>query len=1035
MSPTTLGDFELERPIGVGAQGRVWRATHRRSGLDAAVKVVGRSEGRRTHSWAAELNALARLDHPNIARIHDYGLLDEAALVGLEGMHGMNGAAWLAMEYCPQRYEHRVNGLTGWSDARDLIHAVLDGLAHAHARGVVHRDLKPANLLVGGDGRIKLVDFGIAILDGAALHRARGTPAYMAPEQFTTEPTRLGPWTDLYSLGIVIWHLVTGMRPFPRLEPNPLLQRKALRLVEPFLPRFDVPDGLYDLLLRLLHPRSGSRYLCAADLRHALDALGDVKDGSATEEIDATALPTVSELDPTQETPEAIPPLPPIPAAPRPTEPPSPTHRPWPNASLARLRDKPLVGRYDDRVLLWRHLDPGARVVLTGQGARALAGWAVRALRETCGHVVVEVEGHPGDPPGAALLRLVDEMLGMANARDPVRAGIEAIGRYRVPTADEGVDPVLFAVHTLLGGRSQTTPIRHGALVALLDALTRQRGAILIATGVQADPDLEALIPRLARAIPDLVLVQTAQTDSPEVPESWTSLHIPGPSHAEAVDAITHTGLTPRQAVAQLARHDDLDHALDATPLEPLAGLKPSERHAVERAAVLGPVDRAVWARMVELQAGERIGLEDELVRRGVARRRSGGWVFRDEVFRETLIHRLAIRDELEDAYAAAASALEALDDDPLRRGRLWLSAGRPEQALRTWLRQADRIEDEHGRRRSVELWGTARVVAHELPLAPDVHGEIDTRYLCGMVMLLDRRDESARLAEVTRLTFEQRGWNRAAALCCWVQAVAAGVSEPEAAMQAVEDGLALVEGRESAADVEGRLWGMRFRLSHEQGTREHMADMEHARDALSTQSDARSRLLFHRMAGLLAQARDDRKTALLHFAAQVEIARHARPRALPESIVQYAAVLAAEGRADEAEPLLEEALELAEFGESAHQAAYAAINLMTLALKRDAFGRAATMAARVLDYAAYSPHAALACDIGLALVAVGLDDPAAEHAWDRARAGLTAPHSPEADFVEMLDRIAFLATDPIETEAAELAAIERAALADQQRA
>jgi tetratricopeptide (TPR) repeat protein len=696
-----------------------------------------------------------------------------------------------------------------------------------------------------------------------------------------------------------------------------------------------------------------------------------------------------------------------------------------------------VVGRYDDRVQLWRHLDPGARVWLTGPGARALTGWAVRALRETTGHRIVEVEGHTGDPPGAALLRMVDEMVGVSGAKDPVRAGLEALGRLRIPTADEGVDPVSYAVHTLLGGRSQTTPIRHGALVALLDALTRQRGAAVLATDVVADPDLAALVPRLARAIPDLVLVCTGSTAS--APDGWTELHIAGPSHAEAVDAIvTHTGLTPREATAQLARHDDIDHALDATPLAPLAGLTPSERLAIERAAVLGPVDREVWARMVDLNAGQRIGLEDELVRRGIARRRSGGWVFRDEAFRESLVQRLVARDEAEDTWAAAASALEALDDDPLRRGRIWLSAGRAEQALRTWLRQADRIEDEHGRRRSVELWGTARVVAHELPLAPDVHGEIDTRYLCGMVMLLDRREEAARLAEVTRLTFEQRGWNRAAALCCWVQAVAAGVSEPEVALRAVEDGLSLVEGREEAQDVAGRLWGMRFRLSHERGTGEHMSDMEHARDALSTQTDARSRLLFHRMAGLLAQARDDRTSALLHFSAQVEIARHSRPRALPESIVQYAAVLAAEGRTEEAEPLLEEALELAEFAESAHQAAYAAINLMTLALKRDAFGRAATLASRVLDYAAYSPHAALACDIGLALVAVALDDPAAENAWVRARSGLTAPHSPEADFVDMLDRIATLAADSspsITREAQELAERERAALEDQQRA
>ncbi|MEZ4319364.1 MAG: protein kinase [Myxococcota bacterium] len=990
-----LGEFVLRQPIGVGAQGRVWRAQHVQTGEEAAIKVVGRHHGGRTHTWTAELNALARLDHPNIARVHDYGLLDEPTDEYLDG------AAWIAMELCAWPFDRVADTLETWDATLTVLRAIAAGLAHAHARGVIHRDLKPGNLLLGGrEPRIddvKIVDFGIAVMDGATLRRARGTPAYMAPEQFSVEPHRLGPWTDLYSLGMVAWLLVTGMRPFPPMDPASLLLHKRGLVLEPFLPRFEVPEDLEDLLVRLLHPDVGSRFLCVADLMAALDALSEVTvAATAGPGPDPALLPTVPALPPQDVSPE-VPALAPVPPTPRPalwTSPPAQPRMPGP---LDGLRDPPFEGREAERDALWARLVPGARVALTGPGALELARWALRAMREQTGHLALSVEGHTSDAPGSAALRILDEALGHSGSGDREAAAHEALARYR---ANFGAAESALGV--LLGSRGQSSVVRNGALASVLGALAKARGLFLFVGGTDRDRDLAGLVARIERAAPDVALVTVDSRTVPAV--GWTTLAVP----ASPLPA----GPATRE------------------PFDPLAGLRPSERSAVEHAAVLGTVERSVWADIVTLTPGALLGLEDELVRRGVARRRPGGWVFRDPGLEAELRERLEDSGRLQSASAAAADALDVRDDDPVRRGRLWLAGGHPGRAVHTWLREADRIEDTHGRRASIDLWGFARVVAHELPLSEPLHGELETRHLAGMVMLLDRRDEAGELAQVHQAIFEERGWVRSAALCCWVRAVAAGTPNPGPAFAALDDGLALLEGRDGDRDITGRLWGMRFRLSHEHATGEHLDDLRRSRDALVGLEDARSRLLFRRMAGLHAQMSGDLDTAIERFAEQVQIARTERPTALPEAIVQHAVALSMAGdTSDRLQSLLEEALDLATFGESAHQAAYASINLMTLALKRDDFRRGAEMAARTLDFARHSPHAALACHLGLALCAVGLRDPAAPSAWKRAREGLQHEHIAEADFLAMLLRIAELAEPPIAAEAAALATLERARL------
>ncbi len=211
-----LGAWELREPIGQGGMGQVWLAT-RSDGLysgRAAVKLLhAASMGAQAQArFAREGEFLARLSHPHIAQLLDAGLMPD-------------GTRYLVLEYVPgERIDH-------WSDKRKLTIAerlhlfmqVCEAVAYAHAHLVVHRDLKPANILVSDDGHVKLLDFGVAKLlgdgDGDAdlteLTRqgAAGlTPEYAAPEQIEGQPITTA--TDVYALGVVLFGLMSGARPY-----------------------------------------------------------------------------------------------------------------------------------------------------------------------------------------------------------------------------------------------------------------------------------------------------------------------------------------------------------------------------------------------------------------------------------------------------------------------------------------------------------------------------------------------------------------------------------------------------------------------------------------------------------------------------------------------------------------------------------------------------------------------------------------------------------------------------------------------------
>jgi len=275
-----LGAFQLLEPLATGAMARVWRGVHRRSGLPVAVKVMT-GEVARAPAYALafrnEAEAVARLRHQAIVPVYDFGDVSVSTARQSDGAVEA-GVPYLVMELAAEGSLDRGHVPSHWQALKSLLLALLGGLGHAHARGVIHRDLKPGNVLVTRDGcgarRFKLADFGLAHArrDDAvgvqhASWAASGTPSFMAPEQFKGEWRDQGPWTDLYALGCLAYALVTGRPPF-QYDELQQLAHAHLREAPPRLQTdYEVAHGFEGWVSVLLAKTPEDRFLRAADAR------------------------------------------------------------------------------------------------------------------------------------------------------------------------------------------------------------------------------------------------------------------------------------------------------------------------------------------------------------------------------------------------------------------------------------------------------------------------------------------------------------------------------------------------------------------------------------------------------------------------------------------------------------------------------------------------------------------------------------------------------------------------------------------------
>ena len=250
-----LGErFEARGLLGRGATGTVWRAYDRAIAETIALKLLPRGSVERV---GREIRLARKISHRNVVRIHDLVDTPAGPAIGMELVDGVPLASLLGRERLPLGAALRI--------ARQIC----DGLAAAHAEGVVHRDLKPANVLVDASGRLKIADFGLAELTGGGGGHLAGTPSYMAPEQTTGAP--VDERTDVWAAGVILYEMLCGRLPF-RGDDAPRLYG-SIREDDPPRPRSlvpDLPEALEAIVLRALAKRPADRPLTARELDEAL---------------------------------------------------------------------------------------------------------------------------------------------------------------------------------------------------------------------------------------------------------------------------------------------------------------------------------------------------------------------------------------------------------------------------------------------------------------------------------------------------------------------------------------------------------------------------------------------------------------------------------------------------------------------------------------------------------------------------------------------------------------------------------------------
>jgi serine/threonine protein kinase len=298
-----LGPYRIINKIGQGGMATVYKAYQPSMDRNVAIKVLPSqlAESREfTARFQQEARIIARLEHPHILPVFDYGESD--------------GVTYFVMRYLEAgTLKSKLEaGPLSWKETDRLFTQLAEALGYAHDHGVIHRDLKPANALIDGQGNLFLTDFGIAKLLESASPRLTqtdaimGTPAYISPEQAKALP--VDQRSDIYSLGIILYEMVTGRVPFVADTPLAvILKHISDPLPPPSLIKADIPDPVERVILKALAKEPGDRYATAAEFlaawKRALEDQATVR--YITEKMSSPVPPAGTFFDQTQGKPVA----------------------------------------------------------------------------------------------------------------------------------------------------------------------------------------------------------------------------------------------------------------------------------------------------------------------------------------------------------------------------------------------------------------------------------------------------------------------------------------------------------------------------------------------------------------------------------------------------------------------------------------------------------------------------------------------------------------------------------------------------------